>query len=85
MSSLQGSILQIYNIDNDLVDEYNLPLGHVHCTSNHLLDNQDTFMIANCYVYLIWKWGSLRMWPVEKGCLLLLGISSHLWYIQGPC
>jgi hypothetical protein len=45
----------------------------------------DTLILtANCSVYLIWerlflllvlclKWGSQRVWPVDKGCLISLG------------
>jgi hypothetical protein len=28
-----------------------------------------------------WSW-LRRVWPVNRGCLLLLGTWSHLWYIQ---
>jgi hypothetical protein len=30
----------------------------------------------------IWKWCSRQVWPVNRGCLLLLGSWSHAWYIQ---
>jgi hypothetical protein len=39
-----------------------------------------------------WSWlqfvpfissGSQRVWPVDRGCLLLLGTWSHLWCFQG--
>jgi hypothetical protein len=33
-------------------------------------------------VYLIWKKGSPRVWLIYRGCLLLHGTWSHLWYIQ---
>jgi hypothetical protein len=33
-------------------------------------------------VYLIWKQDSRRVWPVNRGCLLLHGTWSHLWYLQ---
>jgi hypothetical protein len=33
-------------------------------------------------VYLVWKKGSRRVWSIDRGCLLLHGIWSHLWYIQ---
>jgi hypothetical protein len=33
-------------------------------------------------VYLIWKYSSQQMWWVGMGFLHLLGIWSHLWYIQ---
>jgi hypothetical protein len=33
-------------------------------------------------VYLIWKKGSRRVWSIDRGCLLLHGTWSHLWYIQ---
>jgi hypothetical protein len=35
-------------------------------------------------VYLIWKKGSRRVWPINRGCLLLHGTWYHLWYIQRP-
>jgi hypothetical protein len=47
-----------------------------------------SFFTADCPVYLMWtdwflhlKWGSWWVWPVNKGCLLLLGTWSHLWSI----
>jgi hypothetical protein len=33
-------------------------------------------------IYLIWKKGSRRVWSINRGCLLLHGTWSHLWYIQ---
>jgi hypothetical protein len=46
-------------------------------------------LIADCSVWLIWthrfqrlKWGLWWVWPVDKGCLLLLGPWSHLYHIQ---
>jgi hypothetical protein len=29
------------------------------------------------------EWATRRMWPVSRGCLLLLGTWSHLWYFRG--
>jgi hypothetical protein len=40
----------------------------------------DTLILTS--VYLIWKWSSRRVWPVDRGCLLLLPTWSHFWYIQ---
>jgi hypothetical protein len=33
-------------------------------------------------VYLIRKKGSRRVWSIDRGCLLIHGTWSHLWYIQ---
>jgi hypothetical protein len=33
-------------------------------------------------VYLIWKKGSRWVWSIDRGCLLLHGTWSNLWYIQ---
>jgi hypothetical protein len=33
-------------------------------------------------VCLLWKKGSRRVWSIDRGCLLLHGTWSHLWYIQ---
>jgi hypothetical protein len=41
-----------------------------------------THFTTVCTIYLIWKWGSQRDWPVNRGCLFLHGSWSHLWYIQ---
>jgi hypothetical protein len=32
---------------------------------------------------MIMELGSRRMWPVDRGCLLLLGTWSHLWSFHG--
>jgi hypothetical protein len=48
---------------------------------------------CRCSVYVIWtcdidywflhlKWGAQRVWPVDRGCLLLLDIWSHLIYSE---
>jgi hypothetical protein len=34
------------------------------------------------YWFLRLIWGARRVWPVGRGCLLLHGTWSHLWYIQ---
>jgi hypothetical protein len=50
-------------------------------------------LTADCSVYLIWTtdfdywflrliWGARRVRPVGRGCLLLHGTWSHLWYIR---
>jgi hypothetical protein len=33
-------------------------------------------------VCLMWKYGSRRVWSVNRGCLLLHGTWPHLWFIQ---
>jgi hypothetical protein len=33
--------------------------------------------------FIIMELGSWRVWPVDKGCLLLLGTWSHLQYFRG--
>jgi hypothetical protein len=33
-------------------------------------------------VYVIWKKGSLLVWSIDRGCLLLHCNLSHFWYIQ---
>jgi hypothetical protein len=33
-------------------------------------------------VRAVWKYGSRRVWPIDRGCLLLLSTWSPLWYIQ---
>jgi hypothetical protein len=51
-------------------------------------------LIADSSIYLIWtqvfttdlsveKWGLRQVWPVDRGCLLLLGTWSHLRYVRG--
>jgi hypothetical protein len=39
-------------------------------------------LTSGCAVYRTWKCGSRRVWSVNRGCLLLHGTWSHLWYIQ---
>jgi hypothetical protein len=36
-------------------------------------------------VYLSWKKGSQWVWSIDRGCLLLHGTWSYLWYIQSWC
>jgi hypothetical protein len=33
-------------------------------------------------VYLNWNYGSRRVWPIDRGCFLLLGTWSYVWYIH---
>jgi hypothetical protein len=39
---------------------------------------------SNNSFYLIWRWGSRRVWPVSSGCLLLHGTWSYLRICRGP-
>jgi hypothetical protein len=59
----------------------------------HYPDLDALILATDCSVYLIlnhwfWllflhlKWCARRSWPVNKGCLFLLGTWSYIWYIQ---
>jgi hypothetical protein len=43
------------------------------------LPNLDTLILTTDFRE---KWGSRRVRPVNRGCLLPLGTWTHLWYIQ---
>jgi hypothetical protein len=85
-SRLMSRFCRFYGRYNDLIYDYKLTL-------NHMLS--DTFRInsyavlstmpltADNSAFLIIQLGSRRVWPVDRGCLLLLGTWSHLWYIRG--
>jgi hypothetical protein len=39
-------------------------------------------LTADDYAFMVMELGSQRVWSINRGCLLLLGTWSHLWYIQ---
>jgi hypothetical protein len=45
------------------------------------LPNLDTLVLTK-YWFLRLTWGARQVQPVGRGCLLLYGTWSHLWYIQ---
>jgi hypothetical protein len=74
-----------YGRCNDLVWQYNLHLGQLmsdvfHTNRKAVLDTLILTTVRT--VYLNWNLGSRWMWPVDMGCLLLLGTWPHLWFIQ---
>jgi hypothetical protein len=38
---------------------------------------------ADNSAFMIMELGSQRVWPVDRGCLLLVGTWSHLWQVRG--
>jgi hypothetical protein len=82
---LCSAFRKFYGRCNDLICPYNLALGHMlfdmfHTNREAVLDT--LILTTGRTVYLIWKCGSRRVWPVSRGCLLLHGTWSHLWCIQ---
>ena len=72
---------------NDLVCPYNLSLRQM--LSDMFQDNCLAVLYTEIYYRLLrlpdaWRQlASQRVWPVNRGWLLLLGTWSLLWYIQG--
>jgi hypothetical protein len=83
LASFSGSKLRL--LKRSSLKVHSIRSNAVWCVSYQLLDRPwYSDLTADCSVYLVWKWSSRRMRPVDRGCLLLLGtLSGHLWYIQG--
>jgi hypothetical protein len=82
LSHLQEAFSKFHGRYNDLICPYNLFLGNMRSDMFHInrlafLDTQILTTVRAAYP--VWKW---RVWPVDKGCLLLHDTWSHVWYIQ---
>jgi hypothetical protein len=84
MSRLQAAFCKFYGRYNELIYPYNLPWAT--CCLIYFITIVKSFLtliLTTVYtVYLIWKKGSQRVWSIDRGCLPLHDIWSHLWYIQ---
>jgi hypothetical protein len=80
-SRLRPLFRKLYSRYNNLVCDYKLSLVHV---SSPLLDcHFHTGLTTGNSVYLISTKGTWRVWPVSRGCLLLLGTRCYLCIWQG--
>ena len=86
ISRVWSSISQIlWSIKrSSLSIQSNIISNAVRHVSRKLLSRFYTFILSTHYsVYRNYTIGLRRVWPINRGCLLRLGIWSHLWYIQG--
>jgi hypothetical protein len=83
-SRLQAAFRKFYGRDNDLV--CNTTFLWSKCCLMCFIPIVKPFLIHWSWLRLEpFTWTVSRAhggWPVDRGCLLLLGTWSHLWYVQ---
>jgi hypothetical protein len=80
-SRLKSSFRKFYGRYNDLVCDYKLSLTHMQDDLFHTICSTVILILALTTgnpVKLISTKGAQRVWPVSRGCLLLLGTWSYL-------
>jgi hypothetical protein len=83
---LKSAFCKLYGGYNYLVLKVQprIELNVAWCVSYYLLVCFNILMLTTDYsVFLIWTYGSRRVKLFNRGCLLLLGTWSHLWFVQG--
>ena len=85
-SRLMSASRKFYGRYNDLIHNYKLSLSHMlsdifHTNSYTALGTLT--LTADNSALTTMDLGSRRVWPVNRGCLLILGTWSHLRYIRG--
>jgi hypothetical protein len=84
-SRLMSAFRKFYGRYNYLINNYKLSLsqmlsGIFHTNSYTVIDTLT--LTADNFAFMIKKLRSRRVWPVNKGCLLLLGTWPHIRYVR---
>jgi hypothetical protein len=85
-SCLMSALRKFYGRYNDLIHNYKLSISHMLCDIFHTNDSTvlgTLTLTADNSAFLIMELGSRLVWPVDRGCLLLLSTWSHRWYFWG--